>query len=1161
MNKLNKMALWVGLMFMVLQVVNAQIGRGTPTARRSGKHSGNRVFCNFTNGAYTTWNAWKHYENGYVIDIQPLVSVLLPLDDYRVNGVYDGIPDTITSTISCATHSNMDMNPAGTKFWGFEPIPDFCSNDVEGRDIGVAMSHQPQTWPTYWPDHPEWVDDQGEAEWNGYFGRGITSADQESYFMMDDNADEKMFSFHGFLPDTTDPSRKGQGIRVSVRGMQWQNPLAQDIIFWIYEVENVGTADYESVSFGALVGTYVGGAGTEWNDDASFFNIRESIVYSWDFDDYVSPAANPNWVGDPDDVGFIGYAFLESPGHSWDGIDNDGDNQDLPNSTAPYFNESDFTSRTVEIGDELVLIDRVSHERTFYTVPADTSVVESMDRQFILIPGETVLEEGNMILGQAGPELNPNAYDGIDNDLDGLIDENYQLHFHQYKESVDGVVLLDAINPVQHINYLTGQGMSDLLLDEGRYDGIDNDGDWDPLQDDVGADGKAGTGDEGEEDGMPTNGEPHFDSKDVDESDQIGLTSFDYFVPSTEVHPNDEDEMWERLKPGRFDVPESVVNNSPIRGEDGDFIFGSGYFPLYAGETQSFSIALVYGENYRSVVRTKDIAQLIYDSNYNFPRPPDRPTVNAVGMDGKVVLYWDRVAESSYDRVLGEYDFEGYKIYRSTDPDFSDAEVITNGYGEVVSDFPYHQMDLNDDIKGMYYPDELLYGLVNGQPYYLGEDTGIQNTFVDEDVDNGRTYYYAVCAYDYGSVARSIYPSENSKSITQDITGTFSFESNTVMVTPNAAVSNYVAPEAGEDMQRLSGISSAVPIVEVVDAARVKDTRYLINFEETVYRDEVRIGQAYTVLDSATGDTVMATNEYWGPSNGDVFDGIRISFNTEYQDLGNVYLDTSISGWNDTSFYDMKVLPTEFVFASVKSIRCPYDYMLIFHDEYEYTSSKLKTIFGNSAPLRNVQTNVEIFEVTDPDNPRPIEFGILDYPAHPGTISNLSTIFLTTADSSQLSWRLVFKDDNLENTYAPPGAGDTLFLSFNKPFRSDDVFVYGTNKSTTDNINLEQKLDQIRVVPNPYIVSSAYEQPTTYGLRGRGERIQYFTHVPDAAEIHIFSPDGSLVRRLQHDSGLESGTVIWDLKSHEGLDISYGIYFYVVECNGHKKSGKIAIVK
>ena len=41
----------------------------------------------------------------------------------------------------------------------------------------------------------------------------------------------------------------------------------------------------------------------------------------------------------------------------------------------------------------------------------------------------------------------------------------------------------------KHINYFTGEGLDNLLIDEQRDDGIDKDGDWDPLTDDVGADG------------------------------------------------------------------------------------------------------------------------------------------------------------------------------------------------------------------------------------------------------------------------------------------------------------------------------------------------------------------------------------------------------------------------------------------------------------------------------------------------------------------------------------------------------------------------------------------------------------------------------------------------------------------------------------------------
>ena len=38
--------------------------------------------------------------------------------------------------------------------------------------------------------------------------RGQFNADQESYWWMDDNADDKMFNRYGFLPDANNPSEK-----------------------------------------------------------------------------------------------------------------------------------------------------------------------------------------------------------------------------------------------------------------------------------------------------------------------------------------------------------------------------------------------------------------------------------------------------------------------------------------------------------------------------------------------------------------------------------------------------------------------------------------------------------------------------------------------------------------------------------------------------------------------------------------------------------------------------------------------------------------------------------------------------------------------------------------------------------------------------------------
>ena len=66
-------------------------------------------------------------------------------------------------------------------------------------------------------------------------------------------------------------------------------------------------------------------------------------------------------------------------------------------------------------------------------------------------------------------------------------------------------------------------------------------------------------------------------------------------------------------------------------------------------------------------------------------------------------------------------------------------------------------------IWSMVYEGNADYGEIGGVEYYLGDDTGISHYFVDEQVQNGRTYYYALVAYDYGApnIGDGISPTEN----------------------------------------------------------------------------------------------------------------------------------------------------------------------------------------------------------------------------------------------------------------------------------------------------------------------------------------------------------------------------------------------------------------
>ena len=105
-------------------------------------------------------------------------------------------------------------------------------------------------------------------------------------------------------------------------------------------------------------------------------------------------------------------------------------------------------------------------------------------------------------------------------------------------------------------------------------------------------------------------------------------------------------------------------------------------------------------------------------------------------------------------------------------------------------------------------------------------------------------------------------------------------------------------------------------------------------------------------------------------------------------------------------------------------------------------------------------------------------------------------------------------------------------------------------------------MNNIRVVPNPYIAATKFESPLPPGITsGRGERQIEFQNLPSDASVKIFTSRGQHIKTLFHDGNIQSGTVSWNLKTKENLDIAYGVYFYIVESDVGSKKGKIAIIK
>jgi len=1014
--------------------------------RKMGLHNGNLVETLFWNFGEVAWwgrqpaGVWpKGTNHSYMDGVTPIVAAEVITTD----------GDTI-HIVEAGYREHYESDPVTGVEYGWQPLPGYANPNQDY----IAMSDNPLSWPDHWPNR----DASWDGKWNGYFGQR-TNADQESYFVMDDYCDYGQ-AFRGrFYCSKYDSSRGGLGMRVEVRGFQWSNVLAEDLIFWHYDITNISTTHYQKTVFGMYVDCGIGGQ-FDSNDDNAYYDIDLDITYSWD----------TNGLGDTGwgPTGYAGYAFLESPGNPYNSIDDDGDGED----GSPVVTANDI------IGE---------------------------------IPWNGVDDNGNGLIDESEFHIGMKKKDGIDNDGDGLVDE---------------------------------------MIDEARDDGIDNDGDWDPEKDDVGRDGVPGTGDFGEGDGIPTEGEPHFDKTDKDESDQIGLTAFDSFYIGQGVEYRYDEVIWERIANYHFD---SGRQNGNIA-----FLYGSGPFPLPPGKTQRFSLALVFGNDLADIRRNKEIVQKIYNANYNFARPPEKPQVWAVPGDGKVTLYWDRTAEFSEDEFadstkcpkgkIGYLDFEGYKIYKSTDPAFLDGYVITDGHGNKSLFKPVAQFDIRNDVEG-FFPIEVAPGVL----YYMGDNKGLRHSWTDYDVVNGQTYYYAVVSYDRGWAANNMLPSECTKVIVRDIYGNITLDKNTVMVTPSTPAAGYREPELENGVQPLPGTVGTGDIrIDIIDPSLVKEGHeYHIVFDDTTQPGSITYS-LYDVTDPSNIKTIFEDSPYINNEDfNPLFDGMRLLVKNDM-----IAWNDSLTGW--TKGNCNLAISVEFEsstkYPTPNSLKRQKGYPV----SYEIRVGEPDTSWLYNTPRHT--TNFQVWNLVDNEKVRYYlweESGKQDSVLSAG---DYIEIWLKVNNRWKKIWKIKFMAPIAEEIINPV-AGDRAVIEIDKPFRSGDVFSFRTKAARVDRQAAKSSLDRIAVVPNPYVAAATWEPPRLFAS-GRGERKIDFIHLPQRATIRIYTMSGHLVRLIEHDAPMNDGSESWNLTSKDGLDVAAGVYIYHVEAPGvGEKIGKFAIIK
>ena len=1121
------------------------------------------------------------------------------------------------------------QSPQG-QTWNFEPVPGYFN---ERNPEGFATDVDPTTWPDFWPDKMSDENDPGwPGKWNGYFGKDKFNADQELYFHASDNNYDR---YTNYFPDTTDLSRKGLGLILDVRVMAWNQILVQDALYLLFKIKNDGTEPLNKVGITILWADFVGGEGLE---NLSEFDLKNDIAWSRNSNN-LSP--DPAFGGGP--VGIVGGTFLETPGIAIDRIDNDDDSPEIgPRVTEEMLvGESDDNiprndpRRTDGIDNNgNGLIDENKTHILFQDqlgVTYADKIGQSLDPAWLIEHPRFHREENNPLVTQemvdqsAGDQWkrwppNPGTdsvhlimvesddvalpyKDNIDNDNNGedgnptitqaMIDMASTDTYNRFKVN-DNIILYNVTQSVLDMKYADGidndengaidenidEGI-DAMLDEARNDGIDNDGDWDPITDDVGLDGVPETGDPGEGDGKPTSGarfglpgEPGIDVTDVSETDQIGITGSFYEPSSVWIDTYTDEFIWENfLVPGRY--------FDPALTEEGDYnlYVSSGLFPLQPGQTEPISMAIILANGpvldpggqirKEAVLQKKEYAQQTYNNDYQFANAPYTPKLTAVPGDNQVTLYWDAEAEQSFDAYVDNiggngYDFEGYRIYRASDPAFLDSKVITNAQGSPTYLLPIAQFDLEDGIMGY---DSLGF---EGVHFNLGDDTGLQHSWVDTDAKNGFTYYYAITSYDFGYNSGGITPSECSINISLKSDGTVkSIGKNVAVLSPEAPSGGYTSPTLG-DIDLIEGYTTSKVSYDIIDPNEIKDGHiYYITFEDTIKvgTEDTLTTKNFSLHDSTANFTVIdRSTEFTTEDEGQIVDGFKLSFVSD----NKIELDTTLSGWSDpdvTPFILEKFVsprPTE-----PKGQKKPNDYRIDFGDVGFGTSTDF-VFFG--VVYQSMPVNFSVYNVSED---KYINFAFLEFD-HSGPFANgwFSSnggsladriVFLETKDSdttlSPTWWFYLQRVDTSVAQLVFPEPGDTAIISVKKPFLSSDKFRFVSKKGYTDIDQAKEDLDKIKVVPNPYLANALWEQKNPYSS-GRGPRSIHFTHLPSQCTIRIFTVSGELVQEIQHETNLMDGSAEWDLLTKDNLSASYGVYIYHVDAPGiGTKVGKFAIIK
>ncbi len=1097
---------------------------------------------------------------GYAFEFGPLVGAeVTGKDGQTLHIVDDGF----------ILRADGDYEPGTDNKWGWEPKKGFSDPNspqlAHFSDLDNNHDGKPDSWPENWYNAT-----LGRYVWPAFLGDDATTPDEEVYYVMDD-FDNAEFPY---FPNPSDSTMRGLGLELQVRIFQFNNPLAEDLIFLVYTITNVSPKKLDKIYLGMFGDPHVGGANDYSDDDAGFISVWDrgkypdntyNMVYAWDGDG----------IGDGKKIpGYFGYRFLESPGIDNDGIDNDNDGM---------VDESQFNDAGSQIFDT-----RLNKERWEGDEDGDWNP-DFDDVGVDGIPGTGDYGEG---------DGKPTQLFYLDVNGDGIFNSG-----EPYSESREPGMRFAGGEPnfgfldiaesdqlgLTSFNALSYGGNNRPKNDELMWNTIstNNLGPNDPppqiLQD---ADNVFIYGD------GPFSLEPgesvrfsisllmgqNFNDllQNAQISQQVFESDYRFAQPPRKPHlvavPGDNKVTlyWDTGAEESFDPFISRANpDDPNKGYDFE-----GY-KIYRSQDYSFN-------DTKTITDSKGIAYL------------SEPLLTANGLPAQFDLVNDY-------QGLSEVEYQGrgvrYDLGNNTGLShvFVDSNNVKNGvtyfyavtsydHGDVGAVIPPSECTRTIQRDAVTREFTLDVNTVKVTPG--GPAQGFVSPTVDGNPQNSATIENGDAT---GNVwVKFLDPLEvkDGKKYTV-IFDSIQVDSNTTttgysVVDPEIHTSTFTSRDTVlVGFQTISKVLEGSETVTNSSGGVVDPSNYIVDYENGkirgTYPGALPPGNTYSISYQIL--PVANSTSLNGGDDNPVFDGVKLFVKDDEVTLDSLSTVGGRSGFEaietNTNFSDKW---TKIDLSPVgTSAAYPADFEFRFTPYDTSADGKLINPADSSILLGRfrVKTN---FKIINKSTGERVDFFIND-----GTGGGKRNqqwdwqeeIILLKPGASQITqttYRVKFTPpvlDTLTNVegedslaYADPiypGNGDRFLLFSTKNFDPGDEYSFVTQAATFDNQKARNALDNVIVVPNPYIAFSPAELAgLTTGTRD--DRRLEFRNLPERCTIRIYTITGELVDTIEKNDA--SNLAVWDLLSYESQEIAYGVYIYHIDAPGvGTKIGRFAVIK